>query len=258
MKNILNQIDKLAKFINENPLNPIFEQELENDFKLHYTYDSNAIEGNTLTLMETKIVLEGITIGGKTLKEHFEIINHAEAIDFIKDLVKNKEPLSEKIICDIHSFILKNINKNEAGRYRKVLVGVGNFIPPQPYLIKSQMENFINAYHNLDIHPILKASFVHLEFVRIHPFIDGNGRTARLLMNLELLKNGYLAINIENNKKMEYYQAIREYSNNNGTLFFDKLIADYVLLRLQERRELILKEKQSQKFLNKKSNKRLH
>ena len=231
-------IDDLQEFLLKNSILNTLNQNLDDDFKLEYTYNSNAIEGNTLTLAETKVVLEGLTIGGKTLREHFEIINHAEAIDFIEDLVKNKEPLSQNVICDIHRLILKNINNNEAGKYRKTLVSVGGFIPPQPYLLNSQMEEFINNYKNLNTHPILKASFAHLEFVRIHPFIVGNGRTARLIMNLELLKNEFLAINILFEKRSEYYQAIREYSSfHKGTSAFDNLIADYVIARLKEKKE---------------------
>lgn len=235
-------IDDLQDFLLKNPISKALNQNLDDDFKLEYTYNSNAIEGNTLTLIETKVVLEGLTIGGKTLREHFEIINHAEAIDFIEDLVKDKELLNQNMICDIHRLILRNINKNEAGKYRKTLVGVGGFIPPQPYLLNSQMEEFINNYQNLNTYPVLKASFAHLEFVRIHPFIDGNGRTARLIMNLELLKNGLPAVNILFEKRSEYYQAIREYSNfNKGTSAFDSLIADYVISRLKSQKELCKK-----------------
>lgn len=238
----LKNIDKLQKFLLENPIEESFNQSIEEDFNLRYTHDSTAIEGNTLTLMETKVALEGIAVGGKTIKEHLEIINHAEAIKHIYDLAKNHIALSERVICDIHSIILNNINKNEAGIYRKLLVSVGDFIPPQPYLLKPQMEEFIRVCEHLNTHPVLRASFVHLEFVRIHPFIDGNGRTARLLMNLELLKNNYPAINISFAKRAQYYQAIKEYSNlNNGTLEFDNLVADYVLERLREKKALLEK-----------------
>lgn len=232
-------IDDLQDFLLKNSISKALNQNLDDDFKVEYTYNSNAIEGNTLTLIETKVVLEGLTIGGKTLREHFEIINHAEAIDFIEDLVKDKEPLNQNMICDIHRLTLRNINQNEAGKYRKTLVSVGDFIPPQPYLLNSQMEKFINNYQNLNTHSVLKASFAHLEFVRIHPFIDRNGRTARLIMNLELLKNELPAVNILFEKRNEYYQAIREYSNfNKGTSAFDGLIADYVISRLKLQKEL--------------------
>ena len=236
MKNLLDKIDSLKKFISTHT----FQGSLDDDFKVDFIYNSNAIEGNSLSLEETRIVLEGIAIGGKSLKEHFEVINHAKAFDFIKDLAENKEPLSENLICQIHSFILKNINDKEAGKYRHSLVSVGGFIAAQPYLIRPQMENLIKKYHSLELHPILKASYAHLEFVRIHPFIDGNGRTARLLINLELLKNGYEALNILYNDRMQYYAAIREYSNdNNGTQAFDMFLANYMLQTMQEKKNLI-------------------
>ncbi|EPJ2207134.1 Fic family protein [Campylobacter upsaliensis] len=246
MKDILSQIDTLADFVNKNPLNPKFEQSLNENFKLHYTYDSNAIEGNTLTLIETKVVLEGITIGGKTLREHFEVINHAEAIQLIEDLAKNKENLSEYQIKCIHHLILKGIDDKNAGAYRntEVYISGARHIPPSYINVLSEMDNFIKWYQNesLALHPVIRASRVHINFVEIHPFIDGNGRTSRLLMNLELLKAKLPAINIKNDRKLKYYEALDKAHYENDFYDFDMLIADYVLQRLEEKKELILKE----------------
>lgn len=251
LQELLSSIDETKEYLSAHHLSPHLQQSVDDEFKVDYTYNSNAIEGNTLTLEETRVVLEGITIGGKSIREHLEAINHKEAIEYIQELVRQNTLLSENLICNIHSIILQGINKQEAGKYRNVLVKVGGFIPPQPYMLKLQMEQFISRYHSLNIHPILKASYAHLEFVRIHPFIDGNGRTARLLMNLELLKYGYCAINIKFDKRAQYYECIKEYSNNNnGTQAFDNLIATYVYETLQKQKELVLQEKYNAKNTN--------
>lgn len=179
---------------------------------LEWTYNSNAIEGNTLTLMETKVVLEGITVGGKTLKEHLETLNHREAIFYVEDIVKNEEELTEWQIKNIHSLILKGIDDKYAGIYRdqKVLISGAEHIPPNPFLIKDEMESFIHWYNKVGqkLHPIERASMVHIIFVGIHPFIDGNGRTSRLLLNLELMKSGYPPIIIKKENRLKYYNAL--------------------------------------------------
>lgn len=238
----LKNIDKLQKFLIENPIEENFNKSIEADFNLHYTHDSTAIEGNTLTLMETKVVLEGIAIGGKTIKEHLEVINHAEAIEYIKSIAKDKEPFSENQIKAIHHIILKGIDDSNAGKYRmcNVRIGSSKHIPPQYYDIQDEMQRFIDWYYNEtdNLHPIIKASRVHIDFVGIHPFIDGNGRTSRLLMNLELLKSNFPIINIKNSKKMEYYEALEIAHCDNNFNFFDNLIADYMLERLQEQKSM--------------------
>ena len=179
---------------------------------LEWTYNSNAIEGNTLTLMETKVVLEGITVGGKTLKEHLETLNHRDAIFYVEEIVKNKEELTEWQIKNIHSLILKGIDDKYAGSYRdqKVIISGAEHKPPEPFLIREEMERFIDWYKNegQKIHPIERASIVHIIFVGIHPFIDGNGRTSRLLLNLELMKSGYPPIIIRKENRLKYYNAL--------------------------------------------------
>ncbi len=192
MDKLLNKIDILNNELAELKKQRKNIRNLENDFQIKYIYNSNAIEGNTLTLKETKVVLEGITIGGKTLREHFEVINHAETILYIEDMVKNKEELSEYVIKSIHSLILKNIDNDNAGKYRNqnVIISGAEHIPPDYVLVQDKMEEFINWYKTCsNIHPVLKAAKLHVDFVGIHPFIDGNGRVSRLIMNLELLKS---------------------------------------------------------------------
>ena len=237
MDRLLKEIDTLKKEVAELKIQKKSIRNLDKDFQIKYIYNSNAIEGNTLTLHETKVVLEGITIGGKTLREHFEVINHAEAILYIEDMVKNKEELSEYGIKAIHNLILKNIDNENAGRYRKqnVIISGAEHIPPDFILIPEKMEEFINWYKTCNnMHPVLKAAKVHVDFVEIHPFIDGNGRVSRLIMNLELLKNGYQAINIRNDKKLEYYEALDTAHCHNDYSLFYKLIAEYELERLKE------------------------
>lgn len=179
---------------------------------VEWTYNSNVIEGNTLTLSETKVVLEGITIGGKSIVEHFETINHREAILFVEDLVSNKERLSVRNIKKINALILKEIDNKNAGKCRmeNVVISGAKHIPPKYYEIDSLMQKLITEYHNdwTNFHPVVRATLLHGEFVKIHPFIDGNGRTSRLLLNFELMKNGYTPIIIKNENRAKYYEVI--------------------------------------------------
>lgn len=237
MDRLLKEIDTLKEEVEELKIQKKSIRNLDKDFQIKYIYNSNAIEGNTLTLHETKVVLEGITIGGKTLREHFEVINHAEAILYIEDMVKNKEELSDYAIKSIHSLILKNIDNDNAGRYRNqnVIISGAEHIPPSHILVQEKMEEFINWYKSCNnMHPVLKAAKVHVDFVGIHPFIDGNGRVSRLIMNLELLKSGYQAVSIRNDKKSAYYEALDYAHCHNDYSLFYNLIAEYELERLKE------------------------
>jgi Fic family protein len=179
---------------------------------VNWTYHSNAIEGNTLTLPETKVALEGITVGGKTIQEHLEVINHKEAILYIEEIVSRQESLSEWQIKSIHRLILKGIQDESAGIYRKenVLISGAKHIPPDAAQVHPQMEQFIRWYEGegQQLHPIERAALVHVDFVKIHPFVDGNGRAARLLLNFELMKNGYPPIVIEKEERADYYSAL--------------------------------------------------
>lgn len=204
--------DKKALLDSKRPLPEYTVKSIREKLLLEWTYNSNAIEGNTLTLLETKVVLEGITIGGKTLREHLEVVNHKDAILYIEDIVRNEEPFTEWQIKNIHRLILKGINDNYAGNYRdqQVMILGAEHMPPEPFLIKEQMEKFIEWY-NTDakvLHPIERAAMVHIIFVGIHPFIDGNGRDSRLLLNLELMKSGYPPIVIRTDNRLNYYKAL--------------------------------------------------
>ena len=227
-------IDSLKNKLDaQRPLSPSIVKNLQEDLILRWTYHSNAIEGNTLTLLETKVVLEGITVGGKALREHFEAINHRNAIYYVEDIIKKEEPFSEWQIRNIHQLILKNIDDDNAGRYRQqnVLISGATNTPPDYTLLNDKMAQFIDWYNTeADLmHPIERAAKVHADFVGIHPFIDGNGRTSRLLMNLELMKAGYppCVITVEN--RLAYYEALDQWMASGQTEFFNQLVADAVL-----------------------------
>lgn len=224
--------DLKAKLDQHRPLSAAIVKNLHEDLILRWTYHSNAIEGNTLTLLETKVVLEGITVGGKALREHFEAINHRDAIWYVEDILKNEEPFSEWQIRNIHQLILKNIDDENAGRYRQqnVLISGATTKLPDHTLLNDKMAQFIDWYnteaHNL--HPVERAAKVHADFVGIHPFVDGNGRTSLLLMNLELLKSGYppSVITVEN--RLAYYEALDQWVANGKTIPFINLVVGVV------------------------------
>lgn len=214
---LLEQIDELkARLASLRPLPMAALSKIEEALAIEYTYESNRIEGNTLTLQETALVVEeGLTIGGKSMREHLEAINHHEAIAFIKDTAQGEEPINERTILQIHALILRGIDRQNAGRYRTVpvLIAGSRHVPPQPYLIAKQMEDFLLRFHEMEdkgVHPVDIAAYLHDELVRIHPFIDGNGRTSRLLMNLYLLRHGYVMVLLKGDaeSKLAYYGAL--------------------------------------------------
>jgi len=192
------------------PLPPHTVKSLHEQMVVEWTYNSNAIEGNTLTLKETRVVLEGITIGGKSMREHFETINHREAILYVEDLVRDAVPFSESVIRAIHQLILKNIDPDNAGRYRleNVLIAGAEHLPPDYLHVQAQMGELIARHRESAAHPLARAAQLHGEFVKIHPFVDGNGRTARLLMNLDLMRSGYLPLVILAKDRLSYYEAL--------------------------------------------------
>ncbi len=203
---------------------------IDQALELEYTFESNRIEGNTLTLRETDLVInEGLTIPGKSMREHLEAINHQEAIAYIKHLIKKNTNLNEREVLSIHNLILRGIHPEDAGRYRKVQVMIkgSSFMPPQPFIVAKEMEDFYIWYetNKNKLHPIILAAEMHERLVTIHPFIDGNGRTSRLVMNLILLQHGYVIANIKGdyNSRMQYYEALetaQTKNNKNDFLLF--------------------------------------
>lgn len=212
------------------PLSKSIVQQLQDKLIVDWTYNSNAIEGNTLTMSETKVVLEnGITIKGKPLKDHLETINHKEAIDFVEELVREDKPLTEFNIKSIHSLILNKIDSKNAGIYRieNVFISGAKHIPPNYLEVPQEMQKLIVSYNKWNsLHPVIRACFLHGEFVKIHPFIDGNGRTARLLLNFELIKNGYPPIIIKNECRAEYYEALDKAHTTNDYSLFINIVMD--------------------------------
>lgn len=222
-------IDRKKKILDsKRPIPSNTLNSLRENYILDWTYNSNAIEGNTLTLVETKVVLEGITIGGKSVREHLEAINHREAITYLEAIVKKDTNLTEFDIRSIHSLVLKGIDNDNAGAYRKenVIISGAKHIPPESILVPEQMEQLIIKYNSWKekYHPLIVASLLHGEFVKIHPFIDGNGRTARLLLNFEAIKNGYPPIIIKNEVRTKYYEALDKAHTSGDYTDFIKLV----------------------------------
>jgi Fic family protein len=186
---------------------------LREKFTLEWTYHSNAIEGNTLTLRETTVVLEGITVGGKSLREHFEAVNHRDAIRYVEEIVAKQEPLTEWQIRNIHMLVLKGIDDGEAGRYRQenVVISGASTVPPDFLHLPAEMAALVGWYEQAGgMSPIERAAELHTRFVKVDPFIDGNGRTGRLLLNFELMKFGYPPAVIRKEDRLGYYDALDE------------------------------------------------
>jgi Fic family protein len=230
-------IDRKKEELNlKRPLPTNTVKSIRDKLLLDWTYNSNAIEGNTLTLVETKVVLEGITIGGKSMREHLEVINHKEAILLVEDIVSNKEEFSQRQIKDIHSLVLRGINNKYAGKYRDedVIIAGAKHIPPNHMILLDEMEGFINWYHTegMKLHPVERAARVHVDFVKIHPFVDGNGRTARLLLNLELMKEGYPPIIIRNESRVNYYNYLDIAHTEGNYESFNRLVVEELIKSL--------------------------
>lgn len=221
-------------------LRPLTEGEVERlreEFMVEFTYNSNAIEGNTLTLKETAMALEGMTIDQKPLKDHMEAIGHRDACLFVQDIATKELPLSESIIKQIHSLVLID-RPDDKGVFRRIPVRImGAFTEPvQPYLIEPKITELLleNEKRNSTMNPIERIAIFHLEFEGIHPFIDGNGRTGRLILNLDLIRNGYPPINVKFADRKKYYDAFDEYYKNGKANKMIELIAGYVNERLDD------------------------
>lgn len=241
--NYFDKVDELNKELNsKRPISKETLKSLKESINLEWTYNSNGIEGNTLTLRETQVVLEGITIGGKSLKEHLEVINHEQAILFLDDLIKDKEPITEWNIKNIHQLVLKEIDNDNAGKYRdeNVKIKGATHIPPDYLIVPELMEKLIINYEDWKkYHPIIRAALLHGELVKIHPFVDGNGRTSRLVMNLSLMNSGYLPVIIKKEKRLEYYNALDKAHITGDYTDFVKLVNELEIEMLNKYLELL-------------------
>lgn len=233
-ESLLAQIDrKKVELDGRRPLTAGEVARLNEEFIVEYTYNSNAIEGNTLTLRETDLVLRGLTIDRKPLKDHMEAVGHKEAFDFVSELVKDNVPISESIIKQIHCLVLAD-KREDRGVYRRVPVRImgAQHEPVQPYLIEPKMEQLLYDFAASTEHIVTKLARFHIEFEDIHPFIDGNGRTGRLLVNLELMKSGFPPIDIKFTDRIAYYNAFDEYHVKHNLSVMENLFAGYINARL--------------------------
>lgn len=221
-------------------LRPLTEGEVERlreEFMIEFTYNSNAIEGNTLTLKETALALEGMTIDQKPLKDHLEAVGHRDAFLYVQDIAQNNTPLSESVIKNIHALVLMN-RPDDKGVYRRIPVRImGAYTEPvQPYMIEPKMNELLNINEDRvkTMHIVERIARFHLEFEGIHPFIDGNGRTGRLILNLDLIRNGYPPINVKFTDRKRYYDAFDAFYKDNDSTPMTELIAEYVDLRFDD------------------------
>ena len=237
IENKLLEIDRLKKGLDAyRPLSTEQVKSLKTYFDIELTYNSNAIEGSTISLAETKIILlDGMTIGGKTTREHLEVINHKEAIDYIEEIAKKPiKELTRTELLNIHAIILRAIDTANAGKYRSVNVYVIQSDDkkhrfPEPYLLPEYVDEFFKWLKETEnLHPVIFASEAHYRLVSIHPFVDGNGRTSRLLMNLILIQHGYPPANIKMADRPKYIAAIEKAQRENLKDDFYYLIIDGV------------------------------
>lgn len=234
IKSILDEIDEHKSRLDQ--LRKFDSHRIKEALELEYTFESNRIEGNTLTLRETDLVVnKGLTISGKSMREHLEAINHKEAIDYIKLLMDRKYVFNERELLNIHNLILRGINPEDAGKYRSVQVMIqgSKHAPTDALSVRKEMDAFFSWFeeNSFSLHPVVLAAELHERIVTIHPFIDGNGRTSRLIMNLFLLKNGYVIANIKGDyeTRMKYYETLEEAQINNQRDAFIRFIAQVEL-----------------------------
>lgn len=229
---ILTEIDRKKLTLDRmRPLTAGEAQRLREEFMIDLTYNSNAIEGNTLTLKETAMVLEGMTIDRKPLKDHLEAVGHRDAFLYIEEIAQKKTILRDTEIKAIHSLVLMN-RPEDRGVYRRIPVTIAGAYtePAQPYLIEPRLTELLseNEKRKRTMHPIERIAIFHLEFEGIHPFIDGNGRTGRLILNLELVRSGYPAVNIKFTDRKRYYDAFDTFYRDGRPDEMILLVAEYV------------------------------
>ena len=233
---LFSNIDALKNELDKRrPLTQGELKRLQEEFLVEFTYNSNAIEGNTLTLRETALVLEGVTIDKKPLKDHLEAVGHRDAFLYVQQLVSDRVVVSEKIIKDIHSLVLMD-RPDDRGVYRSIPVRIMGAYkePSQPYLVPVQMEQLVQSLAKDRRHPIERAALFHLDFEGIHPFIDGNGRTGRLILNLMLMQCGYPPIDVKFADRRWYYDCFDSYYRENDAAPMVSMVSEYLKERLEQ------------------------
>jgi Uncharacterized conserved protein len=224
------RLEKKRDFLRNNisVLSMELREKYDRDFAIRYTYNSTAIEGNTLTLMETKLLLEDKqAVGGKSMREIYESTNHDKAFSFAKRCITESKSLNENLVKDIHELLMENIQ--QGGIYRNVDVRISGaeHEPPSSNEMYIQVKNFyMDLPSRTDLNPVELAAWTHAEFVRIHPFEDGNGRTSRLIMNYQLMANGFLPVDIPVTKRSDYYTALEEYAVHGNLAPFAEMVAE--------------------------------
>lgn len=209
-------------------------ESFEQAFNIEYTHHSTAMEGNTLTLIETKAVIEdGISVGGKALREIYEVANHSKAFGYAKQKISERAALDEKLVKDIHAVLMENIITGGVYRSCDVAITGASHTPPSPNEMYNQIKYFYEMLDRGDLNPIELAAWVHAEFVRIHPFPDGNGRTARLIMNYSLMEKGFLPVNISTDNRIAYYENLDKYAAEGDLNPFADFIAELEVKRLE-------------------------
>ena len=211
-------------------------ESFEKSFDVEYAHNSTAIEGNTLTLIQTKAILEdGLSVGGKTLREIYEVTNHAKAFAFVKKCVAEGKPLNEAITKEIHALLMENILVGGVYRSVEVRISGAGFRPPTPNEMFRQVKHFFAGLpYRTDLNPIELAAWTHAEFVKIHPFVDGNGRTSRMLMNYQLMSAGFLPVSIAKENRLEYFDALEAYAVGGDLSPFAEMVSVLEEIRLDE------------------------
>lgn len=213
-----------------------FFDNFDKAFEVDYAHNSTAIEGNTLSLIETKVLLEDeISVGNKSLREIYEVVNHNKAFSYVKKCISDNKPLDENIVKDIHSILMENILVGGVYRNVEVRITGAKHKPPAPSEMYYQIKEFFsNMNSKSDLNPIELAAWTHAEFVKIHPFVDGNGRTSRLIMNYQLLRNGFLPVSVNKEDRLEYFNYLEEYAVNDNLALFADFIAELEEQQLDE------------------------
>jgi Fic family protein len=244
LPDLLSEIDSRRERLDT--LRLLDQESIRDALLVEYTYESNRIEGNTLTLRETDLVIhKGLTVGGKSMREHLEAINHNQAVLFLLDFARGLETFSERILKDLHGLVLHGIDRDNAGRFRTVpvLISGSRHVPPQAIQVPSLVEELFRDFPTWQkaLHPVVLAAEVHERIATIHPFTDGNGRTARLCMNLLLLRAGYPLANIpgDTESRRRYYDALEACNLGKSKEDFHRLVAEQVLASAKRLLELV-------------------